>query len=372
MKINSIGLTNFRNHEILSINFNDPVTAIIGRNGLGKTNIVEAIHYAATLKSHRTHSDIPLIKQGSSSAFINLVAQKHERIAAVSVTINRDSPNVFEVNNVTVRRAKDVVGIIKTVIFSPEDLALAKGDPAVRREFIDDFIIQNKPRMLDVKQNYERVLKQRNSLLKSLIGKSLNTSSQETLFAWNEQLIKYGSELVEQRIKAITELRPFFEDFGNQISGSSEPLKISYQSSWLLTSEANTTQIQKEFESGLTSRQSEEVARGQTLVGPHRDDISLELADMPVRNFASHGQAWSVAIALRLATFYVLRNLDTDPILILDDVFAELDANRRQRLIACLTNVEQTIITVADEKDLPTELNATQVWLPDGIVHADN
>ncbi len=372
MKINSIGLTNFRNHEILSISFSDPVTAIIGRNGLGKTNIVEAIHYAATLKSHRTHSDLPLIKKDSSSAFINLVAQKHDRTAAVAITINHDSSNVYEVNNVTVRRSKDVVGIIKTVIFSPEDLALAKGDPAVRRDFIDDFIIQNKPRMLDVKQNYERVLKQRNSLLKSLTGKPLTPSSQETLFAWNEQLIKYGSELVEQRIHALTELRPFVEEFGNQISGSREPLKINYQSGWLLASEANLTQIQTEFNAGLINKQSEEISRGQTLVGPHRDDLSLDLADLPVRNFASHGQAWSVAITLRLATFHVLRNLDTDPILILDDVFAELDVNRRQRLIDCLSDVEQTLITVADEKDLPAELNATQIWLPDGIVHADN
>lgn len=372
MKINSIGLTNFRNHELLSINFSNPVTAIIGRNGLGKTNIVEAIHYAATLKSHRTHNDLPLIKTTSNSAFINIVAQKHERTAVLAVTINRDASNVYEVNNVTVRRSKDVVGIIKTVIFSPEDLALAKGDPAIRRDFIDDFIIQNKPRMLDVKQNYERVLKQRNSLLKSLAGKTLTSSAQETLFAWNEQLIKYGAELVEQRILALTELRPFVEEFGNQISGSSEPLKINYQSNWLLTSEANLIQIQSEFKSGLMDKQSEEVSRGQTLIGPHRDDISLELAGLPVRNFASHGQAWSVAIALRLATFNVLRNVDTDPILILDDVFAELDVKRRQRLINCVADVEQLIITVADEKDLPTELNATQIWLSDGIVHADN
>ena len=371
MKINSIGLTNFRNHEILSLQFNNQTTAIIGRNGLGKTNIVEAINYTSILKSHRTHSDLPLIKTECNSAFIHLTAQKHDRTASVSVTINRDAPNIYEVNNAIVRRAKDVVGIIQTVIFSPEDLALAKGDPSARRDFIDDFLIQFKPRIAEIKSNYERVLKQRNTLLKSASGKTLTGSVQETITAWNEQLIKFGSELTEHRITAITNLKPFVEEFGRVISGSREELEINYQSGWLTGDINNLAQIQSQFEHSLASKQSEEIARGQTLVGPHRDDLALNLAGLPVRNFASHGQAWSVAIALRLATFQLLRNHDTDPVLILDDVFAELDVKRRERLISCLQDVEQTIITVADEKDLPDNLEVTKLWLPDGSVNVN-
>lgn len=369
MKISSLGLANFRSHELLKLDFTDGTTSIIGRNGLGKTNIIEAIHYSATLESHRVSQDAPLIRHNCDSAFLEVTAQKHGRQAKVSATINRDKANVVELNGSAVRRPRDVVGVIQVVVFSPEDLDLVKNEPAIRRRFLDDFLILQSPRMADIKQDYERALKQRNSLLKSAGRRALSESARNTLIAWDEQLIRYGSELVLARLKAIESLLPHIQEFGNIISDTTEPIMASYYSSWLNDPSQDLTSITNQLRDALMTRHSEEVDRGLTLSGPHRDDLALELNNAPVRNYASHGQSWSVAIALRMATFSVLREHDSDPVLILDDVFAELDAKRRARLVATITDVEQTIITVADIQDVPTELAGVQHWLDDGVAH---
>jgi len=371
MRINSIGLVNFRNHELFRLELTPGSTAIIGRNGLGKTNVIEAIHYTSTLQSHRVNQDGPLIKHNCDSAFIELCAQKQNRQAKVAVTINREKPNTFEVNGSQTRKPKDVAGIIQTVIFSPEDLNLVKNEPASRRNFLDEFLILQTPRLVEVKHNYEKALKQRNSLLKSAAGRPLGETAKATLSAWDEQLIKFGAELVFNRLNAIEKLVPHLTEFGNVISGATEPIQASYQASWLTKNARDLTEISNQLQTALESKIKEEISRGQTLSGPHRDDLLLELNSAPVRNFASHGQSWSVAIALRLATFAVLREFESDPILILDDVFAELDARRRSRLISVISAVEQTLITVADTKDIPDELKSTNYWLPDELTHAD-
>lgn len=369
MKISALGLANFRSHELLKLELSEGTTSIVGRNGLGKTNIIEAIHYSATLDSHRVTQDAPLIRHDCDSAFLEVTAQKHGRVAKVAVTINRDKANVVELNGSAVRRPRDVVGVIQVVVFSPEDLDLVKNEPAVRRRFLDDFLMLQSPRMADVKQDYERALKQRNSLLKSAGRRALSETARNTLVAWDEQLIKFGSELVLARLKAIEALLPHVQEFGNVISDTTEPIMASYQSSWLSEPIQSLPSISEQLRDALAARHSEEVDRGLTLSGPHRDDLALELNNAPVRNYASHGQSWSVAIALRMATFAVLREHDSDPVLILDDVFAELDAKRRARLVATIADVEQTIITVADIQDVPADLAGVQYWLEDGAVH---
>lgn len=371
MKISALGLANFRSHELLHLELTDGTTSIIGRNGLGKTNIIEAIHYSATLESHRVAQDAPLIRHNCTSAFLEVTAQKHGRQAKVAVTINSDKQNVVELNGSPVRRPRDVVGVIQVVIFSPEDLDLVKNEPAIRRRFLDDFIVLQSPRMADIKHDYERALKQRNSLLKSAGRRALSETARNTLVAWDEQLIKFGAELVLARLKAIDALLPHVQEFGNVISDTTEPVLASYQSSWLTDQTQNLTNISEQLRDALIARHNEEVDRGITLSGPHRDDLALELNNAPVRNYASHGQSWSVAIALRMATFSVLREHDSDPVLILDDVFAELDAKRRARLVATIADVEQTIITVADIQDVPTELAGVQHWLDDGAAHVN-
>ena len=369
MKISALGLTNFRSHELLKLELSEGTTSIVGRNGLGKTNIIEAIHYSATLDSHRVTQDVPLIRHDCDSAFLEVTAQKHGRVAKVAVTINRDKANVVELNGSAVRRPRDVVGVIQVVVFSPEDLDLVKNEPAVRRRFLDDFLMLQSPRMADVKQDYERALKQRNSLLKSAGRRALSETARNTLVAWDEHLIKFGSELVLARLKAIEALLPHVQEFGNIISDTTEPIMASYQSSWLSEPMQSLPSISEQLRDALVARHSEEVDRGLTLSGPHRDDLALELNNAPVRNYASHGQSWSVAIALRMATFAVLREHDSDPVLILDDVFAELDAKRRARLVATIADVEQTIITVADIQDVPADLAGVQYWLEDGAAH---
>ena len=365
MKIKAISLHNFRNHKNFHLEFNTGVTTIVGRNGLGKTNIVEAINFATSLSSHRVSSNEPLIMHNEQSAEVVVVAQKHNRQAKISISLNRNQNNTVQLNDAPVRRPRDIVGVLQVVIFSPEDLDLVRGDPSLRRKFIDTFMMLYTPRVADIKQDYDRALKQRNSLLKSNGRKTLSETVQQTLEVWDEQLVTYGAQLVEHRLKSIEILKPFIQHFGDVISGNNEPLDIAYSSSWLQNQSSSLTEISQDFYESLNVRRNEEVDRGITLSGPHRDDLLLTLNGAPVKGYASHGQSWSAAIALKMATFQALREHDGDPILILDDVFAELDAARRERLTQLIHDVEQTIITVANLADVPQLLQGTHVWLED-------
>ncbi len=361
MRINSLKLKNFRNHKNLSLDFVGPTTTILGRNGRGKTNIVEAVNYFATLGSHRVATDQPLIKHQEDSAEIVGVFEKHNRIATAKVLINTSGPNKVFLNGSPLAKPKDLLGLVSTVIFSPEDLDLVKGDPATRRKYLDDFSVLLTPKFSSVRSEFERTLKQRNTLLKSAGRKNLSDSAQSTLDVWNDQLIKFGSEIIYQRLISLNKLIPFIQEHGATLSGDNEPLEVKYFSKWF-TSEEN---IENQFEAALRERQKEEIDRGLTLVGPHRDEIEINLSGMPAKGYASHGQSWSIALALRLATFNVLREHDDDPILILDDVFAELDQRRRTRLLNAITGVEQTLITAAVAEDLPESLAGEQIMLED-------
>jgi len=365
MQISKLLLRDFRNHKNLNLSFLPGATTIVGPNGRGKTNIVEAVHYLATLSSHRVSQDGPLIRTGLTTAQVDATVIKHDRQAQVELTINYPGVNKVVLNGAALPKPKDLLGLISTVIFSPEDLDLIKGDPGARRRFIDDFSTLLTPKFMNTRSEYERTLKQRNTLLKSLGRKKPTDSAKATLAAWDEQLVTHGSELIATRLRNLNKLQPHISNFGNTISGNSEPLVVTYASTWLPKETDLVTDIENEFRTQLEKRFKDEVERGVTLVGPHRDDLDILLSDMPAKGYSSHGQSWSIAIALRLATFTVLRAHDDDPILILDDVFAELDEKRRTRLIEAITGVEQTLITAAVQEDIPKELLSNQLVLDD-------
>ena len=365
MQISKLALHDFRNHENLELDFLSGATTIIGRNGRGKTNIVEAVHYLATLGSHRVSQDGPLVRNGLLSAQINALVKKHNRQAQVELTINYPGTNKVLLNQSQLSRPRDLLGLVTTVIFSPEDLELVKGEPTSRRKFIDEFSTLLTPKFINTRSEYERTLKQRNTLLKSLGRRPPSQQAQDTLDAWDEQLIIHGSNLVSTRLMNLKKLTPKIIEFGKTISGNTEPLEVDYLSSWLLKDTFELTEIKNVFRENLKLKFKDELDRGVTLVGPHRDDLEIKLSNMPAKGYASHGQSWSIAIALRLAAFDVLREHDDDPILILDDVFAELDEKRRKRLIQAIDGVEQTLITAAVVEDIPKELLSNQILLED-------
>jgi DNA replication and repair protein RecF len=365
MQISELSLHNFRNHKNLHLSFPKGATTIVGRNGRGKTNIVEAVHYLATLGSHRVSQDAPLIRSGQNSATISAKVEKHNRQAQVELTINFPGANKVSLNTNPLTKTRDILGLVTTVIFSPEDLDLVKGEPSARRRFIDELSTLLAPKFSSTRSDFERTLKQRNTLLKSLGRRTPSTQARATLDAWDEQLIQSGSEIIFTRLENIKRIAPFVSEFGTVISGDTEPLNLSYLNSWLPVDLIARSDIEKFFRAELEKRNSDEIDRGVTLVGPHRDDLNLQLSDLPAKGYASHGQSWSIAIALRLAAFKTLREHDDDPILILDDVFAELDESRRSRLIAIIADVEQTLITAAVLEDIPKGLPSNQLLLED-------
>ncbi len=365
MQISKLSLRDFRNHKNLVLSFLPGATTIVGPNGKGKTNIVEAVHYLATLSSHRVSQDGPLIHSGSTTAQIAATVNKHGRQAQVDLIINYPGVNKVSLNGAGLTKPKDLLGLVSTVIFSPEDLELIKGEPTARRKFIDEFSTLLTPKFSNSRTEYDRTLKQRNTLLKSLGRRQPSESAKATLEAWDENLIIYGSQLVATRLENLRKLQPHILKFGNIISGNSEPLVVNYSATWLPEEAISEKKIAQEFRNQLEIRYKDEIERGLTLVGPHRDDLNIQLSEMPAKGYASHGQSWSIAIALRLAAFTVLREYDDDPILILDDVFAELDEKRRTRLIEAITGVEQTLITAAVLEDIPKGLLSNQLMLED-------
>lgn len=365
MQISKLSLRDFRNHGNLDLTFSSGATTIVGRNGRGKTNIVEAVHYLATLGSHRVSQDAPLIRTGKTSATVLAQVEKHNRQAKVELTINFPGTNKVSLNGNPLVKSRDILGLVTTVIFSPEDLDLVKGDPSARRRFIDELSTLLAPKFSNTRSDFERTLKQRNTLLKSLGRRTPSTQARATLDAWDEQLIQTGAEIISTRLENVRRIEPHLTEFGTAISGDTEPLQLNYANTWLPPDVSEKTEIAELFKAELENRNKDEVDRGVTLVGPHRDDLNLQLSGLPAKGYASHGQSWSIAIALRLAAFKLLREHDDDPILILDDVFAELDERRRTRLISIITDVEQTLITAAVLEDIPKGLPSSQLLLED-------
>jgi len=357
--ISNLSLTTFRSYKTLELELTPGITTFIGRNGEGKTNIVEAVLYLSFLTSHRVASDQPLVQLGNSSAYIRAKTQIPDREVLVELEINSEKANRARINQNPTRSQKEIFGIVQAIYFSPEDLDLVRGDPSERRKFIDQLLILRSPRMAGVISDYERAVRQRNSLLKSRAGN-------ESLSAWDDQAANFGGEIIAARLLALSDFEPIFQEIYQEIS-SEKPAFINYKSSIDEPSPDPTTNTTKILERMRITRAAE-IERGLTLTGPHRDDLLLNLGNHLVKGYASHGESWSIALSLKLATYKLLLNDGLKPILILDDVFSELDEERRIHLIKLAKSAEQTFITVAVENDLPTELDGVKYLVKAGSV----
>ena len=359
MRINKLALTNFRSYNSLELELQPGVITFIGDNGSGKTNIAESLIYLAFLSSHRVSNNVPLISLGNQQAIIRAEVQREDRTLQIDLEINASKANRARINGNPTRNQREILGAIQIVYFSPEDLDLVRGEPGTRRDFLDRLLITRTPRLAGVIADYERVVKQRNALLKT-------RTSAAALAPWNEQLIKLGAELTAERIALIEALNPYVaQNYANL--NEVKPASISYKCS--------TEGVTKDIDTNitvLTARLDEvayqEIERGVSLIGPHRDDLHLQLGDFPAKGYASHGESWSMAISLRIGSFNLLKSEGASPILILDDVFAELDTSRRIQLMSATKLAEQTFITAAVESDLPTELLTQKFYVTPGVV----
>jgi len=357
--ISHLSLATFRSYKSLELPLEPGISIFIGRNGEGKTNIIESVLYLSFLNSHRVSSDAPLVQLGSNSAYVRAKTQLPDREVLVELEINAEKANRARINQNPVRSQKELFGIVQAIYFSPEDLDLVRGDPSERRKFIDQLLILRSPRMAGVISDYERAVRQRNSLLKS-------RASTDSLAAWDEQVANFGGEIIAARLLALSNFEPIFQAIYSDIS-SEKPAYIKYKSSIDDPSIDPKSNTEKILERMKVTRAAE-IERGLTLTGPHRDDLLLHLGDHLVKGYASHGESWSIALSLKLATYKLLENDGLKPILILDDVFSELDEERRIHLIELAKNAEQTFITVAVENDLPKELKGNRYQVKSGSV----
>ncbi|MFG2293227.1 DNA replication/repair protein RecF [Streptomyces sp. NPDC048603] len=375
MHVSHLSLADFRSYARAEVPLDPGVTAFVGPNGQGKTNLVEAIGYLATLGSHRVASDAPLVRMGADRAVIRAAVRQGDRQQLVELELNPGRANRARINRSSQVRPRDVLGIVRTVLFAPEDLALVKGDPGERRRFLDELITARSPRMAGVRSDYERVLKQRNTLLKSAAmarrhgGRSMDLS---TLDVWDQHLARAGAELLAQRMDLIGILRPLADKAYEQLAPGGGPLGLAYRSSagedLDLAVHSTREQLCTVLLEALGSARKQEIERGVTLVGPHRDELVLKLGDLPAKGYASHGESWSYALALRLASYELLRSEGSEPVLILDDVFAELDARRRERLAELVAGGEQVLVTAAVDDDVPDVLVGTRFAVSGGEV----
>jgi DNA replication and repair protein RecF len=357
--ITNLNLNNYRSYTTLDLSLDPGVSIFVGKNGEGKTNIAEAVLYLTFLSSHRASGNTPLIKLGNQSAYIRAKVKYPEREILVELEINADKANRAKVNQNQVRSQKEIFGIVQTIYFSPEDLDIVRGDPSERRRFIDQLLTLRSPRIAGVISDYDRAVKQRNSLLKT-------RASVDALNPWDKQVADLGGELITLRMLALDELKPIFNQVYKDISDT-KPAEIVYKSS-IENPSLNQSENSEKIMERLVNNRGAELERGLTLTGPHRDDLLLILGDHLVKGYASHGESWSIALSLKLATYNLLKSDGLSPILILDDVFSELDEERRERLAEIAKGADQTIITVAVENDLPKSITGTKYLVRAGMV----
>jgi DNA replication and repair protein RecF len=376
MWVQTLHLDNFRSYKEAHVEFAPGVNVLVGSNGQGKTNIVEAIYYLATLNSHRVASENSLVKSGELSAVIRSKINQDDRALTIDIEINPGKTNRAKLNRSPVSRVRDILGIVRVIMFAPEDLALVKGDPNERRNFMDQTLIQRTPKFMGVKSDYEKVLRQRNALLKSSHRENIDS----TLHVWNEQLAQLGAEITHSRIQFIRDLTPFICMRYHLISGgekavSASEISLTYQSKYLTEGDLESlthNDIKEQILGQLDLRKREEFVRGVTLVGPHRDELFIRLGVLPLKGYASHGESWSAALALRVASADVLKADGIEPILILDDVFAELDVLRRTTILELTQDAPQVFITAAVESDVPTEISGARFHISSDSIVAHN
>ncbi|WP_461169749.1 DNA replication/repair protein RecF [Arthrobacter sp. Z1-15] len=389
MYVDYLSLTGFRSYAQLDLELKPGITVFVGPNGTGKTNIVEAIGYLASLSSHRVSSDAPLVAFDAGQALVRARLVRGTQRTSVELELNPGRTNRARINRANPVRARDILGLCRTVLFAPEDLTLVKGDPASRRKFIDDLIVSLVPHHAATRSDYERVLKQRNALLKSARAAGRFTSSHEaTLEVWDQHMAAAGARLLSARLEALRRLQPHLQSAYRDLTDGSKIARAVYRST--LQGAVNDdgavvgdpdpeelyglteTELTERFLAAFAANRRREIERGISLVGPHRDDLELVLGQAPAKGYASHGETWSFALALRLGTYYLLLSDDESPgagpILILDDVFAELDVQRRTRLAGIVSGAEQVLVTAAVAEDIPEALVGEVVTVvPGGI-----
>jgi len=374
--VEQLNLVDFRNYATADLTLLPGPNVLVGSNGQGKTNLAEAIVFLATLGSHRVSSDAPMVRDGKDFGVIRARLMHGERKVLVEVQVNRQGSNRARING-SPSKTNELPRYAHVVLFAPEDLQIVRGDPSARRRFADQMLIQRTPRMAGVIADYERVLRQRTALLKSARARGVRGEGLSTLDVWDDKLVALGSEIIDARIRLAADLQGPLTDAYTAIAGADHRPQLE----WALSvngEEPTVADVSREeraeqFRTMLQTQRAKEIERGLTLVGPHRDDLIMRVRDLPVKGYASHGESWSVALALRLASAELLRSESPagDPVLILDDVFAELDADRRKRLAAITAGYEQVIVTAAVEADIPEQLHRHVVRIHAGTITDD-
>lgn len=407
MFVEYLSLTDFRSYPQLDLALAAGVTVFVGSNGLGKTNIVEAVAYIAAQTSHRVSTDAPLVRFGAEQALIRAKIDRGGRHTAIELELNPGRANRARINRGNPVRAKEALGICRTVLFAPEDLALVKGDPGHRRRFLDDIVVALFPHQAEIRGDYERVLKQRNALLKSARASGKFTAGHAaTLDVWDQHMAQAGAQLLRARLELVERLRPHLQSAYEGLTDGSKRVQALYRSNITSTTDIagpddgsvqdsrfgsdpsgtgpgsardlasfNVPELTELYVAAFAARRRKELERGLSLVGPHRDELELVLGEAPAKGYASHGETWSLALALRLASYRVFRDDDpsqaASPILILDDVFAELDIHRRGKLAAMIADTEQVLVTAAVAADVPDALTGRHLQVHDSGISSD-
>ena len=371
MQLARLELVDFRNHPAVGVDLQPGVNLFVGRNGVGKTNLLEAIAFLASLSSYRASQDAALVRSGRASAIIRASALRSGRRLLVELELRPGTGLRGRVNRSPVPRARDLLGAVRAVIFAPEDLALVRGDPEERRRFLDGLAVQRLPRYHAVRQDFDRILRQRNTLLRSAGGR-LPSAGLGTLEVWDERLAATGGEVWAERLRLLAALEPCAVEAYRTVAHDSQAVGLRYQSSLGddVPHEPDAKLLAKVLQARLRQDRGRELERGLTLTGPHRDEVVLRLDELPARTHASHGEAWSLALALRLGAHTLLASDGEEPVLLLDDVFAELDRDRRRRVAEIAAGAEQAIVTAAVAEEVPAELHAATFEVSPGEVHA--
>ncbi|MFV2083898.1 DNA replication/repair protein RecF [Micromonospora sp. LOL_021] len=394
MYVRRLELIDFRSYQRVELTFEPGGSVLVGPNGVGKTNLVEALGYLATLGSHRVATDAPLVRVGADSAIIRCLVVHDQRELLVELEIVPGRANRARLGRSPTRRAREVIGALRLVLFAPEDLEIVRGDPAERRRYLDELLVTRLPRFAGVRADYDRVVKQRNALLRSayLARKTGGDRGGDlsTLDVWDAHLARHGAELLAGRLELVTALAPHVAKAYDAVAATSAAAGISYRPSIDLPDAglapaagsagagsagagtvppaADRSALESALLAALGEARRSEVDRGVTLVGPHRDDLHLTIGSLPVKGYASHGESWSCALALRLAAYDLLRAEGIEPVLVLDDVFAELDSGRRERLAELVAEASQLLVTCAVAEDVPVALRGARFEVSRGEV----
>ncbi len=364
MYVRHLTLHDFRSWAHVDLELRPGRTVFVGSNGFGKTNLVEALWYCATLGSHRVATDAPLIRAGAERAVISTIVVNDGRELAVDIEVAAGRANKARLNRSPVRSTREVLGAVRAVLFAPEDLALVRGDPGERRRYLDELATVRRPTIAGVRADYDKVLRQRTALLKSAANPRLRADPGvlDTLDVWDGHLAAHGAKLMAARIDLVNQLGPEVEKAYQILAPSSRPAAIAYRPSIDVDPAIGDAQsLESALLEALARRRGAELERGMCLVGPHRDDLELRLGEQPAKGFASHGESWSMALSLRLAAYELLRGEGSEPVLILDDVFAELDTARRRALAGVAAGAEQVLVTAAVGEDIPEDWDATRI-----------